>query len=170
MESKCLWLTGLSGSGKTTIANSVKKEYPNAVLLDGDIIREGLCKDLGFSDDDRTENMRRIRELCKLLILNGKTVIVSFITPFESDRIKAKEEIPNCSIIWINSTLEECEERDTKGLYKKSRDGEIENFTGIDSPYEIPKCFDLSIDTENFSEKECVDILLNFLNKWCFMI
>ena len=113
-----LWFTGLSGSGKTTLA----KQLPNFVNLDGDVLRTGLCSDLGFSDEDRIENMRRLRELCKIFEQNSISVVTSFISPFEAERVKAKKEIPNCYIVWIKSSVEECEKRDVKGLYKKARE------------------------------------------------
>jgi adenylyl-sulfate kinase len=146
-----LWLTGLSGSGKSTIAKEIKAFLPQYefILLDGDIIRKGLNSDLGFSDEDRKENLRRLIELCKLFNENNLNVITAFISPFESERMKAKNEISNCKIIYIKSSLETCEKRDTKGLYKKARTGEIQNFTGISSIYEEPQIVDLIVDTEH---------------------
>lgn len=142
------WLTGLSGSGKSTLANKIIEKYPNEfVLIDGDVLRQGLCSDLGFSDEDRKENMRRLIELCKLYVKEGKSVITSFISPFENERQNAKDNIPNCHIIYIDSPLETCEARDVKGLYARARAGEIRNFTGLDSDYIEPYQPDLIIDT-----------------------
>lgn len=157
-----LWLTGLSGSGKSTIANRFIKEYSDFVLLDGDVLRQGICSDLGFSIEDRQENLRRLIEICKLFNANGKNVITAFISPLEKMRVKAKEEIDNCKIIYCDSSLETCEKRDVKGLYKKARQGIIKNFTGIGSIYEIPKKPDLMLDTKNKSIKECYDEISMF--------
>lgn len=161
--SKTIWLTGLSGSGKSTIANEVKNKYPAYVLLDGDVLRNGLNSDLGFSKDDRDENIRRLIEVCKLFNKNGKNVITAFISPFEKIRQKAKEEIEDCIIVYCGSTIEICEKRDVKGLYKKARKGEIPEFTGIDSPYEIPEHPDLILDTANKSVNECMKELEKYL-------
>ena len=149
-------MTGLSGAGKTTIATGLKKTYPKIVILDGDDIRTGLSSDLGFSIEDRNENLRRLIEVCKLLNKNDIPVIASFISPFDEMRVRAKKEIPLCKIIYVKTSLEECENRDVKGLYKKVRNGEIENFTGITSPFEEPTNADLILDTETTSINECV--------------
>ncbi len=114
-----LWLTGLSGSGKTTIAKCFKESFPEFILLDGDILRKGLNSDLGFSEKDRRENLRRLIELCKLFNNNNINVITAFISPYELDRVKAKNEIKNCYIIYIKSSLETCEQRDVKDYTKK---------------------------------------------------
>jgi adenylyl-sulfate kinase len=143
-KSPVIWLTGLSGSGKSTIANelSIKlhKEGKLSYILDGDNVRMGLNKDLGFSDNDRKENIRRISEVAKLLSDAGVIVITAFISPFREERGKAKEIIGNDNFIevYVDAPLSVCEERDTKGMYKKARAGEIPMFTGIDSPYEEP--------------------------------
>lgn len=150
MNNKVLWLTGLSGSGKSTLAEMLKKDYPNIVLLDGDVLRNDLCNDLGFSDEDRIENMRRLRALCRLFVKEGKDVVTAFISPFESERIKARDTIPNCHIVYIKTSLEVCEARDVKGLYKKARSGIIPNFTGIGSPFEEPENPDLVVNTTGF--------------------
>ena len=157
-----IWMTGLSGAGKSTIAEAYAKRH-DVVLLDGDVLRKGLCSDLGFSVEDRIENMRRLRALCKLFNDNGKDVITAFISPIEAERVKAKEEIPNCKIVYCNATLAKCELRDVKGLYKKARAGEIPNFTGIDSPFEPPECADLKLYTECKSVKECLADLEAFI-------
>ena len=159
-EKATIWLTGLSGAGKSALAEKFIKENPEWVLLDGDVLRKGLCSDLGFSADDRKENMRRLRNLCQLFNQNGKNVITAFICPFEEDRIKATKEIDNCFIIAIKSDLKTCEDRDVKGLYKKARDGIIPNFTGIDSPYEHPASAYATIDTQ----KQNLEASYLFLN------
>jgi len=159
-----LWFTGLSGSGKSTVAMDLYYNNPNYVVLDGDVLRRDLCSDLGFSVEDREENMRRLIALCKLYNKQGTNVITAFISPLEAWRVKAKEEIDNCYIIHANSSLEKCEERDVKGLYKKARAGEIPNFTGIDSPFEEPKCASLVLDTENEEPFETLCKLQNFVS------
>ena len=163
MNNFTIWLTGLSGSGKSTMAERFKKKYPNVVLLDGDILRKGICSDLGFSIEDRKENMRRLRELCKLFNSNGKKVITAFISPFEDERMKAKKEIEGCCIVYCKSSLEVCEYRDIKGLYKKARTGEIKDFTGIGSPFEVPENPDLILDTENQNVQDSFDQLEPFI-------
>jgi len=157
-----LWFTGLSGSGKSTVAEKFKQMYPQFVLLDGDVVRKGLCSDLGFSKEDRSENMRRLIALCALFNSNDKCVITAFISPYEKWRMKAKETIRNCYIVYCNSDLNTCEKRDVKGLYKKARAGEIPEFTGISSPYEIPENADLVLDTQNKTVEECMTDLFCF--------
>jgi len=159
-----LFLTGLSGSGKSTIADEIIKKY-DLVLIDGDVLRMGLCDDLGFSLNDRKENMRRLKHLCKMFNDNGKNVITTFISPIENERIKNKDFINNCYIIQIKCDLETCEKRDVKGLYKKARLGIIKEFTGIDSPYEEPINPDLILDTKNDNLETCVIQLEKFINK-----
>jgi len=156
MSGITLWMTGLSGSGKSTIAENFVNARSNVVLLDGDIVRKGLCSDLGFSAEDRAENMRRLIELCALFNKNGKDVITAFISPYEEWRQKAVERIDNCHIVYCWSDLKTCELRDVKGLYKKARAGEIPEFTGIDSPYEIPVEPDLVLHTGTKSVRECL--------------
>ena len=142
-KSCTIWLTGLSGSGKSTIANLVdQKLYElgyHTYILDGDNTRMSLNKDLGFSEEDRVENIRRVSEVCKLMNDSGLVVICSFISPFEKNREQAKEIIgDNFFEVFVDASLETCEIRDPKGLYKKARLGEIKDFTGISSPFEIP--------------------------------
>ena len=151
-EGKVLWFTGLSGSGKSTLANATEHSLHQlgykTMVLDGDNIRMGLCKDLGFSDADRQENIRRIAEVAKLFAQSGTIVLTAFISPFRSDRDAAREIIGDDFIeIFVDTPLDVCEQRDPKGLYKKARAGQIKGFTGIDSPYEAPLKPELKIDT-----------------------
>ena len=169
-KSPVIWLTGLSGSGKSTIANelAIKLQQTGKLtyILDGDNVRMGLNKDLGFSDDDRKENIRRIAEVAKLLSDSGVIVITAFISPFREEREKAKEIIgrDNFIEVYVKADLDVCEERDPKGLYKKARAGEIPMFTGIDSPYEEPKDADIFIKTDLMSIEECTDFVYSNLN------
>ena len=164
-----VWFTGLSGSGKSTIAVALEKklleEGLRAYLLDGDTIRTGLNKDLTFSDDDRRENIRRIGEVCKILNDSGLIVIVALISPFKADRQMVKSLLPVGEFIevYVNASLEACEERDVKGLYKKARAGTIERFTGISAPYEIPENPDILLNTETESVEDSLQKVLEFL-------
>ena len=167
-----IWLSGLSGSGKSTIANELEKKlYKNgylSYLLDGDNIRVGLNNDLGFTDEGRKENIRRIAEVSRLMIDAGLIVITAFISPFDKERELAKSLVleNNYFLVHVNCSVVKCEERDVKGLYKKARNGEIKNFTGIDSPYEIPKNPNLIVNTEKESINESVDkIFIAIKNK-----
>ncbi len=168
-RSAILWFTGLSGSGKSTLANAVNVALFNKGLstyvLDGDNIRHGLCKDLGFSDSDREENIRRISEVAKLFLDAGIIVLTAFVSPFRSDRDKARQLVKKGEFIEIFCTadLEICENRDTKGLYEKARKGLIKDFTGISSPYEEPLSPELKIDTGNLDLEKCVDNVINKL-------
>lgn len=166
-----LWFTGLSGSGKSTIANAVEKIlYENknfTQLLDGDNVRHGLNKDLGFDDTSRIENIRRIGEVSKLFIEGGQIVLTAFISPFINDRevvknLLAKDEFIE---IFVDTTLEVCESRDPKGLYKKARSGEIKDFTGIDSPYEKPLKPDIHIYNNDTSIEKSCEQIIDFLIK-----
>ena len=165
-----VWFTGLSGSGKSTIANRVEKELFSkgirTISLDGDNIRSGLNRDLKFSRGDREENLRRIGEISKLFVSAGNVVIASFIAPLESDRDAVKNIIGKQDYIeiYINTPLEVCEQRDVKGLYKKARKGEIKNFTGIDAPYEKPKNPDIEIITGKEAIKEATERIILYLN------
>ncbi|MCC8358468.1 adenylyl-sulfate kinase [Salinimicrobium sediminilitoris] len=149
-----IWFTGLSGSGKSTISNAVEKALfekgIHTYTLDGDNIRGGLNKNLGFTEEDRTENLRRIAEVAKLFLNAGEVVLSAFITPLESDRNLIREivEKENFVEVFVNTSLEECERRDVKGLYKKARAGEIPNFTGISAPFEKPNNPSVEIRTE----------------------
>ena len=164
-KSPVVWLTGLSGSGKSTIANQLaiklQQEGKLAYILDGDNVRMGLNKDLGFSDDDRKENIRRIAEVAKLLSDAGVIVITAFISPFREERANAKEIIGknNFTEVYVEASLMVCEDRDPKGFYKKARAGEIPMFTGINSPYEEPLNADLIISTENNSVEVCAEFI-----------
>lgn len=152
-QPKVIWLTGLSGAGKSTIANALELELIDAgrhtYLLDGDNVRLGLCQDLGFSNADREENIRRISEVAKLFLDAGLIVITAFISPFLRDRALARSVIgtPNFVEVFIDTPLTECERRDPKGLYKKAREGLIKNFTGIDSAYEPPSAPQIRVNT-----------------------
>jgi len=170
-RSAILWFTGLSGSGKSTLANAVNlslhKNGYSTYVLDGDNIRHGLCKDLGFSDDDREENIRRIGEVSKLFLDAGVIVLTAFVSPFRVDRNNVRSLVGEDDFveIYCSADLGVCETRDTKGLYAKARNGEIKNFTGISSPYEDPKFPELKIDTGNLEIDKCVEIVTNLLVK-----
>ncbi len=167
-----LWFTGLSGAGKSTLANAVEKllsvEGRSTMLLDGDNLRKGLNKNLGFEEKDRIENIRRVAEVAKLMNDAGLIVLTALISPYERDREMAREIIGTDSFveIHVSTSLEECERRDVKGLYKKARNGEIPNFTGISSPFEIPKNPEITIDSGAQSLEETVDILMQEIRKY----
>jgi adenylyl-sulfate kinase len=163
---KTYWLTGLSGAGKTTIANAASAQLAKAgtptFVVDGDMLRSGLCSDLGFTQADRTENIRRAAELCKLLNAAGITVFASLISPLATDREFAKQIIGSSFIeVYISTSLEVCMERDVKGLYAKAKAGIIPNFTGLTAPYEFPISPDLAIDTAIIALPDAVDLLLS---------
>lgn len=158
-----IWFTGLSGAGKSTIADALEQkllsERIHTYILDGDNMRNGICSDLNFSDEDRKENIRRAGEIAKLFVDAGTVVITSFISPFEEDRALAKQTIGADYFleVYVNTSLKTCEERDPKGLYKKVRAGGIHNFTGISSPYEAPTQADIEIQTERESVLDAVE-------------
>ena len=166
-----LWFTGLSGSGKSTVANAVESKLLNlgkhSYLLDGDNVRHGLNKDLGFSDTDRVENIRRIGEVAKLFVDSGTIVLTAFISPFIADREQARALLlPGQFLeVFIDAPLSVCEQRDPKGLYKKARAGEIKHFTGIDSTYEAPLNADIHVETEGHSIEACAEAVVNQLAK-----
>ncbi|MEZ8252993.1 adenylyl-sulfate kinase [Vibrio splendidus] len=164
-----LWFTGLSGSGKSTVANAVESKLLNlgkhSYLLDGDNVRHGLNKDLGFSDTDRVENIRRISEVAKLFVDSGTIVLTAFISPFIADREQARALLlPGQFLeVFIDTPLSVCEQRDPKGLYKKARAGEIKHFTGIDSTYEAPLNADIHVETKGHSIEACAEAVVNQL-------
>ena len=164
-----LWFTGLSGSGKSTLAHSLEERLLqrgcSTFVLDGDNVRHGLNSNLDFSEAGRTENIRRISEVSKLMLESGLIVMTAFISPFSKDRNNARKLITSEDFIEIycKASLEKCESRDVKGLYKRARAGEIKNYTGIDSPYEVPDNPDLIIDTDNQSLEDSVLSILSYL-------
>jgi bifunctional enzyme CysN/CysC len=168
-QARCLWFTGLSGSGKSTIANLLEKRLhadgKHTYVLDGDNIRHGLSRDLGFTEADRVENIRRVAEVAKLLVDAGLIAIVAFISPFRAERQFARSLFENGEFIeiFIDTPLEECERRDVKGLYAKSRRGELKNFTAIDSVYESPESPELQLGTVGATPQSCVDQIIRFL-------
>jgi len=168
-NSLLLWFTGLSGSGKSTIANVVEQKLfqqgIKTYTLDGDNIRKGINKDLTFSPEDRTENIRRIAEVSNLMIDAGLVVLAAFVSPYKKDRQNIRSIVKDANFVevYINTSVEECERRDVKGLYKKARAGEIKNMTGISAPYEAPENPDIEIKTENESIEEAVQKILNYI-------
>lgn len=164
----CLWFTGLSGSGKSTLANNIERElYALGIRtysLDGDNVRKGLSSDLGFSESDRIENLRRVGAVASLMCDAGLVVTAAFVSPFKKDRQLIRNLLGNEFFeIFVNTPLEVCEQRDVKGLYQKARNGEISNFTGISSPYEAPQKPDLEINTSNQSIQQSVNIILEVI-------
>lgn len=165
-----LWFTGLSGSGKSTIATELENRltrtlHVHTYLLDGDIIRTGLNKDLDFTAEGRKENIRRLAEVVKLFYDAGLIVLTTFISPFRSERAFARSLIPNGDFfeIYMNTPLSVCEARDPKHLYQKARSGLISNFTGIDSPYEPPENPEITLNTADWSIPECTDTVIHYL-------
>lgn len=168
-KSCVIWFTGLSAAGKSTLANALchalHEQGIRCYVLDGDNIRHGLNKDLGFSPEDRHENIRRIGEVAKLFVDAGLIAMTAFISPFAEDRNTARKMLKDGEFleVYVKCALNECERRDPKGIYKKARDGQIKEFTGISSPYEEPKNPELVLDTETMSLQECVAALLEYL-------
>jgi len=168
-KSVILWFTGLSGAGKSSLAHAVEEQLHQlgcrTYVLDGDNVRHGLCGDLGFSVEDRVENIRRIGEVAKLMLESGVIVMTAFISPFQSERETARKLVPHGEFIEVfcRADIEVCESRDVKGLYRRARAGEISNFTGISSPYEEPSKPELIVDTGSSSVEDCVDKILGLL-------
>lgn len=172
-----IWFTGLSGSGKSTIANALEVELYKlglrTYLLDGDNTRLGLNKDLGFSESDRAENIRRVSEVSKILMDAGVIVLTAFISPHLIDRMKARETIgtENFVEVYLSTPIDICEKRDVKGLYKKARNGELKNMTGIDSPYEVPTNSEIKIDASVTSIDEITSQLVSYItNKLNYLL
>jgi bifunctional enzyme CysN/CysC len=165
----CLWLTGLSGAGKSTIADLLEKQLfaagRHTYILDGDNIRHGLSSDLGFTNTDRRENIRRATEVARLFVDAGLVVIVAFISPYRAERDLARSRFEPGEFveIFVDAPLEACERRDPKGLYAKARRGELPNFTGIDSGYEPPEAPEIHLDTVARTPDECVDVIFSYL-------
>jgi len=170
-KARVIWFTGLSGSGKSSIANILEKKLNNlgrhTIILDGDNVRHGLNKDLGFTETDRVENIRRVGETSKLMVEAGLICITSFISPFEAERKMVRNLLETDEFIevFIDTPLEECEKRDVKGLYAKARAGELPNFTGISSPYENPMNPEIRIDTTTMTAEEAADLIIDYLSK-----
>jgi len=168
-KSLLIWFTGLSGSGKSTIANFLEKKlYELGVktyVLDGDNIRQGINKDLTFDPEDRSENIRRIAEIANLMLDAGIVTIASFISPYKKDRQNIRQIVKDKNFIeiFVNTSLQECEKRDVKGLYKKARSGIIKDMTGISAPYEIPEAPDIEIKTETESLKKAVSRVIKYI-------
>ena len=169
-----LWFTGLSGSGKSTVANAVEKRLNQlgraTYLLDGDNVRTGLCADLGFSDADRQENIRRVAHVAKLFWDANLITLVSFISPFRSERRMARDLTgPDFIEVFVDASLDVCEQRDPKGLYKKARQGLISDFTGISSPYEKPEHPEITLKTGEESLEDCVEMVLAYLKSRAYI-
>lgn len=165
-----LWFTGLSGSGKSTLAHAVEEQLHQmgcrTFVLDGDNVRHGLCSDLSFSNIDRVENIRRIGEVSKLFMEAGVIVLTAFISPFREDRNKLRSMVEQGDFVEIfcQCPIEVCEQRDVKGMYKKARAGEITQFTGVSSPYEVPNSPEMIIDTSSLPLDECVELVISALS------
>ena len=168
-RSLVVWFTGLSGSGKSTLSHAVEEELYRVgcrtFVLDGDNVRHGLCGDLGFSESDRMENMRRIGEMAKLFAEAGVITLTAFISPFRADRLRVRQlfEPEDFVEVYCRCSLEVCEGRDVKGMYRRARAGEILDFTGISSPYEEPLTPELTVDTGRLSLEQCVDLVVSCL-------
>lgn len=169
-KSVIVWFTGLSASGKSTLANAFNRALfernKQAYVLDGDNIRHGLNNDLGFDEDSRKENIRRIGEVAKLFVDSGQIVLTAFISPYRADRQIVRELVEEGEFVeaYVKASVEACSERDPKGLYEKAKRGEIPNFTGVSAPYEEPENAEIILDTERYSIEECVEQLLAKLN------
>lgn len=174
-RSTILWFTGLSGAGKSTLAHAVEQRLhevrARTYVLDGDNVRHGLCGDLGFSAVDRGENIRRIGEMSKLFVDAGIIVLTAFISPYRSDRDRVRALVPPGDFLEIHCrcSVDVCESRDVKGLYKKARAGIVKDFTGISSPYEEPLAAELVVDTAELDLERCVELVLNLLRERCVL-
>ncbi|SDJ84988.1 adenylylsulfate kinase [Sediminibacillus albus] len=170
-KSCALWFTGYSGSGKSTLANELDCQLYSlgvrSFVLDGDNVRHGLNKELGFSPKDRVENIRRVGEVAKLFVESGQIVMTAFISPYRADRSQVRKIFDRGEFIevFIDCPFEVCEQRDPKGLYQKARKGEIHDFTGIDSPYEPPVSPELTINTEDYSIQEAAEVIIRYLER-----
>jgi adenylylsulfate kinase len=168
-KARVVWMTGLSGAGKTTLCQAVAKRLHSdchrAIILDGDLIRKGLCSDLGFSREDRIESVRRIAHVAQLFADTGTTVLVAVMAPIEAARRVARSIVPDMIQVFVDASLETCELRDVKGLYAKARSGELKGFTGIDSPFEPPLDPQIVCHSDRESIEVCTDRILNML-KW----
>ncbi|MCG7877371.1 MAG: adenylyl-sulfate kinase [Candidatus Thiodiazotropha taylori] len=170
-RAKLLWFTGLSGSGKSTLAHALEEELHQrdcrTYVFDGDNVRHGLCRDLGFSTEDRSENIRRIGEMAKLFVDAGVIALTAFISPIREDRERARGLFPHGDFIevYVSCPLAVCETRDVKGLYKKARSGEIPNFTGISAPYDVPDKPEIVIETQDRAVQECIHELIEALEQ-----
>ncbi len=170
-RSVILWFTGLSSAGKSTLAHALEEQLHQGgcrtFVFDGDNVRHGLCKDLGFSEADRHENIRRVGEMAKLFIETGVIALTAFISPFKADREQVRQLVPEGDFIevYCKCSLAVCETRDPKGLYQRARLGEIKNFTGINSPYETPENPELVVDTESLTLEKSVQCVMRFLNE-----
>jgi len=164
-----IWLTGLSGAGKSTLAHAIEERLYQmgcrTFVFDGDNVRHGLCSDLGFTHDDREENIRRIGEMVKLFLEAGVIALTAFISPYRADRERVRDIVPHGDFfeLYCGASVDVCESRDVKGLYKKARAGEIKDFTGISAPYEEPLDPELSLDTGSVALDQCVDAVIDFL-------
>jgi adenylylsulfate kinase len=167
-QAACVWLTGLSGSGKSTLARRVERRLVErgvlAYVLDGDNVRHGLNADLGFSADERTENIRRIGEVARLMVDAGVVVLTAFISPYRADRARVRELLGERFVeVWVSTPIEVCEQRDPKGLYQRARAGEIADFTGIDAPYEAPDAPELTVNTAEADLDACAEQVVAWL-------
>ena len=169
MKGVTVWFTGLPCSGKTTIADKLapilRERGKNVERLDGDIVRKGLTRDLGFSKEDRDMNIERVTFVAKLLTRNNVIVLATFVSPYIDRRQKTREEIGNYIEVYVKASVEECIKRDVKGMYKKALAGEIKNFTGVDDPYEAPPTPEIIVDTDNETIEESVNKILEYLEK-----
>ena len=169
MSSMAIWLTGIPGSGKTTLSLLLKDYFQKknipSIILDGDELRQTISKDLGFSPQDRKEHNRRVIEIAKLLVKNNFTAIIPLISPYRETRELARREIPNFVEVYVKASLDTCIKRDPKGLYQKAKNGEITNLTGLQSPYEEPQNPELVLDTEKSTPQECLDAIISYLDK-----